>query len=236
MILGLVSVPSFATTKNACNAVIGFGSNFQPHLFINDNGALDGTSYNIFKETLKNLDCSLSYVNDIPAQRLVNNNEMLPSNVILAVTETTSRQERYHFSKPYMKEKVVVAFNKKAFGQLKSFEQLLSASELGVIHFSGYYGQDFEKLRTKYADKFIHAETSISGLQLLNRNRVDFFIGDELNLRYLIETQDFNDIYLSDYAVIEQDLKFAFLKSKYSKAFVERFDKALTSIMNKKNP
>lgn len=221
-----------AVAKGNCNIVAALGGDFPPYIYENAAGEIEGTTIHLFKEVISDLDCSYEKVENLPSRRLVNNNKVVGTNVVLGLTPNELRKEKYFFSTPFMIERVVFAYKQAKLSHHNNIEDVFKSGLAGAMHFSGYYGEEFEQLKKVYKDKLVHTESSKRGLKQVNEGYVDFFIGDEKNLQHWIKQLNYNEIQLSSFDIVEQEVSFAFLKSSFSKQFVTRFDTVLREKLN----
>lgn len=220
-------------TEQNCNIVPALGTDFPPYSYYNESGVLLGSTISIFEQVISDLGCSIDYVKDIPPRRLVNHSKVVGTNVVLGLTPNELRREEYLFSSPFMIERVVFAYKKDEFSNFDNVEDMFKASRSGSMHLSGYYGKSVEQLRAEYKNKLVHTESSKRGLKQVSAGLVDFYIGDEQNLKYWIDELNYTEIRLSRFPVVEQEVCFAFLKSSFSEDFVKRFNIAMLENLNK---
>lgn len=200
------------------------GSDYPPYLYKSSDGELYGKDIVLLRDVLRKLGKDLYFVDEIPSKRFVSHNENLGFNAVLAITPNDIRAEKLYFSEPYRKERVFIFFSRPILKRLTSTEEFFKHAGLGGVRMSGYYGDDFKELKLKYSDKLIHVENYHIAMELLLLGRIDFYIGDINNISELRKDSRYSDIMNTSFTVVEQDITFAFLKSKFSESFVERFN------------
>lgn len=228
----LYSGKSFSK-HSECNFVIPVGDNYYPYMYRDNNNHYTGLDYDLFLRSAKRLACDVEHVSKIPVKRLVSNNKNLPINTVLAVTPNEARKGVYLFSTPYRQETIRPVFLRSKLLEYKTIHSLFRQIDRIGYYESGYYGEEFEKLRQEFKHKLVHIESTRIALEMLKLNRITVFLGDPVNVSYIAEMQGMQNVFVSPLLLVQQDISFAFDKSIFNDGFVNRFNEALYKEMNK---
>lgn len=174
LFLGFTAPACGMVTLNQEQVIVSSRLNWKPYAFVNKSNEIKGIDVELLRETLKPLKIELNHINGIPAKRLASSNVNLGFNTVLAATYNKERANKHYFSIPYRKERIGVFVIDPKLTQYKSVEQLIRAGYIGALNKSGYYGDEFEKLKQSMTDSFFHIGFSERRLEMLRTGRVDF--------------------------------------------------------------
>lgn len=237
LILGLLFLllytkVSVSDTELQSNQVIVSSSiDWKPFAFIDKSNELKGTDVELLRKILKPLNIHLDHINGIPAKRLSSSNEKLGFNTVLAATYNEQRAQSHYFSIPYRKERIGVFVMSPTLVQYKSMEQLLRAGYLGALNKSGFYGDNFERLKKTMSERFVHIGFSDRRIEMLRAGRVDFILNDIDHNPYAVIKTNAENLVLS-FVLIEQNVSFMFVKSAFREDFIHKFNTSLKEVLN----
>lgn len=207
--------------------VLPVSEGWPPYFFRNNNGFYEGTDISLLSSVLTKMDYSLEFKEDIPIRRLTKYNKGLGFNANVSATFTEERALKYHYSIPYRVENIAVFYINLEFNKFASLEDLIVGSKIGTINLAGYYGKEFEILKSKYKQKLIHSETATRRIKLLMAGRVDYVIGDVKNMEFLLEKNNVTGVRQSSFFVNQQEVSMIFLKTEFDSKFMSNFNKLL---------
>jgi len=231
--LFVLTIASHANSSDSKEVVIPTGIGWPPYAYFDKEGVLTGTDIELMRKALNKIGYSLKHVSGIPIKRLVKHNEFLEINANFATTYSTERAKNYHFSIPYRTEVTAIYYIDKKYDGLKTPEEFLKKAKAVSMNQSAFYGEDFRKLLKQFHYKVYHNETAKRRFMQLLAGRVDIVIADVANTKEILSNGDFDKLRRSDFNVIEQDVSFAFLKSKFNQSFLNDFDKAIAELIDR---
>ncbi|MEI8654871.1 ABC transporter substrate-binding protein [Pseudoalteromonas sp. Hal273] len=97
-----------------------------------------------------------------------------------AASYTDERAKYVHFSDNYRTEVMRLYENKNNQHSVKNLEDIFKQGFIVGANFGSYYGEEFEQYKTKYKKQIEYTSATSKRFEMLNKQRIDFAIEDEL--------------------------------------------------------
>ena len=227
----LVSPSNLAEQASSCTTTfnVSSGSNWPPYSF-EENNVRVGIDIKILEVVLSEANICINYVNTPSSKRALTELEKGNIDLIYAASYNDKRSKYGIYSVPYRQEKMRIFWNPKTHKQLINSNLLiLINSKLKVVIDPGsYYGPEGEKILKHEKSKSIFTMDSIEGrMQMLNRNRVDMTIEDELTGLYYLKRNQISDVELHPYVIHQNNVSYLYSKKTVSQQQVEKINNIL---------
>ncbi|MDC8832195.1 substrate-binding periplasmic protein [Alteromonas gilva] len=224
-----------ALSNQPLNKTITLASakDWKPYIYVNAQGKVAGTDYDLLRKTLQQSDVTLRTEN-LPEQRLAKLIEEGSVGVILGAAFTTDRHKHNYFSIPYRRETIVLGFRRSRHSAYSkaSITDVLAADKLVALNRSGWFGEVLsDQLLTRYNNNIVHAEGTQRRLQLLMLDRVDAVVGDVDVLMAGALELGIDDFAVSEIPIHQTDVHFMFGHKQVTAAFVQQFNQSLAALI-----
>jgi len=154
--------------------------------------------------------------------------------LILNVSKTKEREDKYYFIGPMRNETIVFATFKKAIAPLKTIEDILKLDKPIAIQRNAYYGEEIEHyLQQKdYAESFVHVANNETKLKLLKRGRISGFLEAKRNVIHGINNDsNFTGIWFPDVIIHQDPTYFALSKKSVSKELKQKISEGFSRLV-----
>ena len=216
----------YAACDNQNTLSVGIGTEWAPYLIFKE-GRVDGIDADITRTILSGAGFCAKFVKMPSYKRSLIQFEKGIIDVIPAASFSESRQKIARFSLPYRHERMRL-FTKKPIIHT-TLRELFAAKYSFSVNPGAYYGDKFEQLKNLPDNRpYIFEVKSVSQrLKLLQLDRVDYILEDELAGQYYVEKHKFDDIQMHPYIVNNDAIYLMLNDLTLSNQDIERINKAI---------
>ncbi len=154
--------------------------------------------------------------------------------VILNVSKTKKREDKYYFIGPIRSEVIVFATFKKTIAPLRTIEDILKLDKPIAIQRNAYYGEEIEYyLQQKdYDESFVHVANNETKLKLLKRGRISGFLEAKRNVIHGINNDsNFTGIWFPEVIIHQDPTYFALSKKSVSKELKQKISEGFSRLV-----
>ncbi|GHG00436.1 substrate-binding periplasmic protein [Thalassotalea marina] len=196
-----------------------------------DQNTTTGVDVELLKATLANMGCQLEIVH-FPERRTLFELTGGYFDIGLGASRTAKREKSFHYSIPYRVEHNRFAYRADDLqvAQTNSLAELIKSNKAIGINLAGWYGDELEQAKRDY-NGFVFSDTAVKRLKMLQLNRVDLVIDDDVVLCSVIHKEQFKHLVLHPLLLSKADIHFIFNKQSVSHEFVAYFNQALAETL-----
>jgi len=205
-------------------------SNWYPFIYQDNSGVSTGFDIGLLRRILQQMGCQLKVVN-FPERRLYNELKKGSFDIGLGSSKNSIREKIYFYSNPYRQEVNRFAYRVKDQNifAVKNLQDILKLQKTIALNLGGWYGHEIEK--AKIDNKlFIYSDSITKRVKMLNFNRVDIVVDDEVVLCNELLRSTFQGLKIHPIVLSHAPIHFIFNKNSVSPIFVHEFNKILDSM------
>lgn len=209
---------------------ISVSNTWMPYVYLDEQRELDGRDYSLLKNILEELGYELVRVDSAVAEQSHFQQHFGSNDVQLGVKMSADNMHASYFSIPYRQNKIGLFYLEADLfsGDEDALVSALQSGDcMGAANHKMWFGEEFQKLQSEFADYLLDIESQVAQLRMLQKGRVKFVIGDALSVKALANKLKIRDLIQHPYPVHVEDIHFVFSKDKVDMAFMNRFNAAL---------
>jgi len=202
-------------------------TDWYPYLFKDELGKSAGADVALLTLILKEMGCQLKVV-QFPERRSLFELNQGHMDIGLGASKNKARQEKLHYSTPYRYEinKFIYRNSDTEITKSATLQDVLKTNKRIAINLAGWYGDEIENAKADH-NNFIFSDTVGKRLKMLNFNRVDLVIDDEVVLCSELLRSNYIGFSIHPMVLYKADIHFIFNKQSISSTFVEHFNQVL---------
>jgi polar amino acid transport system substrate-binding protein len=232
---------SYSSSSHAnfkeCNTPLKLSSTSEwyPYIYQDENGVSTGVDVELLTIILNKMGCQLEVVH-FPERRALLELKRGRFDIALGASKTESRLKEFFYSNAYRNERNKLAYriNEKDIATANNFQDILKTNKIIAINYAGWYGDEISQAKNEYK-YFSYIPTANNRLKMLNLNRVDIVIDDDIVLCSELQRSAYQDIQIHPIVLFETPVYFIFNKESVSPRFIEQFNKTLQSMKDNRS-
>ncbi len=199
-------------------------SNWFPYIYKNNNDEYSGVDIELLRLVLNELDCSLRII-QFPERRSLFEISQGNYDVGLGASRNQQREKIHHYSSSYRKEtnKFIYLSSDGEITQSQSLQDIIKLNKVIAINLAGWYGDEIEKAKAEH-NNFIYSDTVSKRLKMLQVNRVDIVIDDDIVLCSELARSATTDMIIHPLVLYQTPIHFIFNKKSVSANFTKEFN------------
>lgn len=221
-----------STTFNECKLPLTLSSttDWYPYIFKDKQGNSSGIDVSLLTQILDEMQCQLAVV-QFPERRSLFELNQGHMDIGLGASKNNARVERFYYSTPYRLEinKFIYRYQDRKITNASSLNDLLKTKVKIAINLAGWYGNEIEMAKIDH-NNFVYSDTVKRRLKMLNFDRVDIVIDDEVVLCSELLRTRYSGLSIHPMELYKTDIHFIFNKKSISKNFVNKFNKILNKM------
>ncbi|MCF2859243.1 transporter substrate-binding domain-containing protein [Pseudoalteromonas sp. SMS1] len=221
-----------ATPPCSLHAKVGVVAGWPPLTSVNEAGIAQGLDIDIARLVFEHANMCIEFVRLPSAARSFAQLTKGVVDVVLMVSYTFKRKQWGYFSIPYRKERMRLFSLNQQSQPVLSLMSLLSGGATVGLSIGSYYGEEVKILarNDRFTGQFIGISTIQRRIELLNKQRVNFIIEDEIIGNYLSLRLSERPIYRWAYPIHDNDVHFLLRKEKFDELHRQRINHAITAL------
>ncbi|QSX36211.1 substrate-binding periplasmic protein [Shewanella sedimentimangrovi] len=209
---------------------VGF-NHWPPYAWQESDGVSRGLDVDILRLLATEVGCELDF-QLLPAKRSHQLLRQGALDLMMGASFTAERAQYGHFSLAYREEEVAL-FELDSASQLESihsWQQLLDLGYRLLLPSSGWYGNEFERLRNQLSNRqqLIASPDAERSIQMLAHGRGEVVIGDSLALPYIARQVEGVRLERQPLVPSREPIHLLFARSSVSPQLVAQFDGAIS--------
>ncbi|MBE0387672.1 substrate-binding periplasmic protein [Pseudoalteromonas luteoviolacea] len=228
----LQSMPVSTTSSCSLHAKVGVVAGWPPLTSVNEAGIAQGLDIDIARLVFEHANMCVEFVRLPSAARSFAQLTKGVVDVVLMVSYTFKRKQWGYFSIPYRKERMRLFSLKQQKQPVISLMSLLSSGATVGLSIGSYYGEEVKTLarNERFTGQFIGISTIQRRIELLNKQRVNFIIEDEIIGNYLSHKLSEKPIFGWAYPIHDNDVHFLLRKEKFNESHRLRINTAIETL------
>ncbi|MBQ4813120.1 hypothetical protein A7985_21870 [Pseudoalteromonas luteoviolacea] len=214
------------------HAKVGVVAGWPPLTSVNEAGVAEGLDIDIARLVFERANMCVEFIRLPSAARSFAQLTKGVVDVVLMVSYTFKRKQWGHFSVPYRKERMrLFALNRQSQPVLSLISLLSTGATVG-LSIGSYYGEEVKALarNERFSGQFIGISTIQRRIELLNKQRVDFIIEDEIIGNYLSQRWSDKPIYRWSYPIHDNEVHFLLRKEKFNESHRLRINNEIEAL------
>jgi len=205
-------------------------SEWYPYIYQDRHGASIGVDVSLLTTILNRMGCHLD-VFHFPERRTLYELSQGHFDIGLGASKNAARSKAFFYSEPYRTERNKFAYkvHNQDIALVKNLQDIIKLKKVIAINYAGWYGDEIEKAKAKYAS-FNYSPTAAIRLKMLHFKRVDIVVDDEIVLCNELLRSNYKEIIIHPVLLFEAPIHFIFNKESVSSIFVKRFNEILDSM------
>ncbi|KZN68067.1 substrate-binding periplasmic protein [Pseudoalteromonas luteoviolacea] len=230
--LALQSVQKPAIPRCSLHAKVGVVAGWPPLTSVNEAGVAEGLDIDIARMVFERANMCIEFIRLPSAARSFAQLTKGVVDVVLMVSYTFKRKQWGHFSIPYRKERMRLFALKQQSQPVLSLMSLLSTGATVGLSIGSYYGEEVKALarNERFTGQFIGISTIQRRIELLNKQRVDFIVEDEIIGNYLSRQWSDKPIYRWSYPIHDNEVHFLLRKEKFNELQRQRINTEIEAL------
>ena len=221
-----------STAFNECKLPLTLSSttDWYPYIFKDKQGNSSGIDVSLLTQILDEMQCQLAVV-QFPERRSLFELNQGHMDIGLGASKNNARVERFNYSTTYRLEinKFIYRYQDRKITNASSLNDLLKTKVKIAINLAGWYGNEIEMAKIDH-NNFVYSDTVKRRLKMLNFDRVDIVIDDEVVLCSELLRTRYSGLSIHPMELYKTDIHFIFNKKSISKNFVNQFNKILNKM------
>jgi len=228
----LIQSPHVHANFNECDKPLTLSSttDWYPYIYKDEAGESQGVDIELLSKILKIMGCQLK-VAQFPERRSLFELGQGNFDIGLGASKNIERMKKFHYSTMYRNEvnKFVYRLSDNDIAYSTTLKELLNMNKSIAINLAGWYGYELEQAKADF-NNFIYSDTVGKRLKMLNYNRVDIVVDDEVVLCSELARLTYTGMTIHSTILYEASIHFIFNKINISEKFVKEFNLILDSM------
>ena len=215
----------FSCNVFSCNLTVRL-EQYSPQVEKRPDRSWAGIDYQLTKNLLSTAGCSFKII-EMPWARSLEALAFGEIDMMLNVTKTKEREEKFYFIGPFRIESIVLAIKESSKIKLNKIEDILKLDKPIAIQRKGFYGDAIQRLVDDPKNKthFIQVTDNESKVALLKLGRISGFLEEKRNLMIgNTATPRFEGIWYAPFIIHQSPVYYAFSKKSINNTLLKKLN------------